>query len=93
MSSVGTYLRELRQRRGVSLEEIFRAHPERGESGSCADCPSPASRAPCGDVRTAGSCTGTLLTWCYQGALAAVDCAVSEQRCGRDPISGAHDCL
>jgi hypothetical protein len=70
--------------RGLTLEEYFRAHPERGESGSCSDCPAPASRTKCGRVTAAGTCRGTVLTWCYDGALAAVDCKVSEQVCARD---------
>jgi hypothetical protein len=33
-------------------------------------------------VTVAGACEGTVLTWCYDGALAAVDCATSDQTCG-----------
>lgn len=75
------------------LEEYFRAQPSLGESGGCADCPLPASQAACGEATREGSCTGTVLTWCYDGALATVDCAASEQTCG--PIEGGaeHDCL
>ena len=66
-------------RRGGTLEELFRARPELGESGSCEDCPAAISRKACGEITAAGACEGTVLTWCYDGALAAVDCAVSEQ--------------
>ena len=75
------------------LEEYFRAHPARGESGTCADCPLPVSRSVCGDATPAGSCSGTLLTWCYDGALATVDCATSGQQCGAVDGGAAYDCL
>ena len=83
---------ELHARR-LTLEELFRARPDLGESGTCQDCPLPLSRAECGAVTNEGRCDGTVLTWCYQGALAAVDCAVSSQTCGRDPATGQPDCL
>jgi D-alanyl-D-alanine carboxypeptidase len=66
---------------GWTLEELFRARPGLGQSGSCDDCPAGVSRAPCGRVTVAGACQGTVLTWCYDGALAAVDCATSDQTC------------
>ena len=75
------------------LEEYFRAHPERGESGTCADCPLPVSQSTCGDATPAGSCSGTLLTWCYDGALATVDCAISGQQCGAVDGGASYDCL
>jgi D-alanyl-D-alanine carboxypeptidase len=75
------------------LEEYFRAQPGLGESGGCADCPLPASQAACGDATPEGSCRGTVLTWCYDGALATVDCAASEQTCGPVDGSAEHDCL
>lgn len=75
------------------LEEYFRAHPARGESGTCADCPLPVSQSVCGDATPAGSCSGTLLTWCYDGALATVDCAASGQQCGAVDGGAASDCL
>jgi D-alanyl-D-alanine carboxypeptidase len=89
---VGRAVAEEIRRNGWTLEEYFRADPTRGESGSCADCARPASRAPCGRVSGAGSCRGTVLTWCYDGALASVDCASSGQTCGVGP-SGQRDCL
>jgi hypothetical protein len=69
-------------RRGWTLEELFRAHPDLSESGKCDDCPAKISRAACGRVTDVGACDGTVLTWCYDDALAAVDCAVSGQTCG-----------
>ena len=75
------------------LEEYFRAQPGLGESGGCADCPLPASQAACGNATPEGSCRGTVLTWCYDGALATVDCAASEQTCGPVDGSAEHDCL
>jgi zinc D-Ala-D-Ala carboxypeptidase len=95
---VGTALAEEMRRNGWSIAELFRARPELAESGACDDCPSPISRAPCGDATAAGSCAGNVLTWCYEGALATVDCALSQQVCG--PVPGQapggvaeHDCL
>jgi D-alanyl-D-alanine carboxypeptidase len=90
---VGRELAEELRSRGTTLEEHFRTRPGLGESGSCGDCPLPASRAACGDVTAAGSCSGTVLLWCYDGALNAVDCAVSGQQCGRPAGSDLHDCL
>lgn len=75
------------------LEEYFRAQPSLGESGDCTDCPLPVSQAACGEATREGSCHGTVLTWCYDGALATVDCAASEQTCGRVAGSAEHDCL
>lgn len=75
------------------LEEYFRAHPERGESGGCADCPLPASQAACGAATPQGSCAGSVLTWCYDGALATVDCATSQQVCGAVAGGAEYDCL
>lgn len=89
---VGQTLAERLRGDGQILEELFRAHPEIGESGSCEDCEATSSRAPCGTISAAGVCTGTVLGWCFDGALANVDCAVSGQMCG--PSSdGTPDCL
>jgi hypothetical protein len=33
-----------------------------------------------------------VLTWCYDGSLAAVDCAVSEQACGAASGDAPADC-
>ena len=80
-------------RSGASVEETLRARPELGESGSCADCPLAVSRARCGKVTSEGFCKGSLLTWCYDDALATVDCAASGQRCGVSSETGQPDCL
>ncbi len=77
---------------GRSLEELFRAGLVVGESGACSACPQAASRTTCGSVSEAGLCRGDVLTWCYDGALAAVDCTSSKQRCGLT-TAGAPDCL
>jgi hypothetical protein len=90
---VGRELAEAIQRNDASVEETLRARPELGESGTCQDCPLPASRATCGPVTPTGLCRGTVLTWCYEQALATVDCAASGQRCGPSPQTGAPDCL
>jgi D-alanyl-D-alanine carboxypeptidase len=79
---------------GASLEELFRARPELGESGTCDDCPLPASRAgACDGITESGRCDGTVLHWCYAGVLATVDCAASKQRCGRASGSQEYDCV
>ena len=47
-----------------------------------------------GSATPTGTCEGTVLTLCYDGALANVDCATSQQTCGPVPGAGAeHDCL
>jgi D-alanyl-D-alanine carboxypeptidase len=79
--------------RALTLEEWFREHPERGESGDCRDCPLTASRAPCGQITAEGNCRGNVLSWCFDGALAQVDCGLSNERCGREPGSGNALCL
>jgi D-alanyl-D-alanine carboxypeptidase len=73
-----------------TLEELFRSHPALGVSGTCEDCPARARRKPCGPITAAGTCKGPLLTWCYEGALATVDCSAFSQRC--TAVEGAHDC-
>jgi hypothetical protein len=90
---VGRALAEAIRRDGATVEETLRARPELGESGTCEDCPSPSSRQRCGQVSAAGLCRGSVLVWCYDGALATVDCATSEQRCGPSPATGEPDCL
>lgn len=83
---------ELR-RAGGTLEELLRARPELGAGGTCGDCPSDASRVACDDVTAAGRCTGDVLEWCYDGALAAVHCGALRARCGADAATGHHDCV
>jgi D-alanyl-D-alanine carboxypeptidase len=83
---------ELR-RAGGTLDELLRARPGLGRAGGCDDCPAPESRAACGDVPAAGRCDGTILRWCFDGALAAVDCAVSHLSCGPDAATGQLDCV
>ena len=89
---VGPELAAELHQRGWTLEELFRARPDLGESGGCDDCPAALSRTRCGAVSAAGDCRGTVLTWCYDGALAAVDCAVSNQTCAREPDGAPPDC-
>jgi hypothetical protein len=90
---VGKELAELIHRNGGTVEETLRARPDLGESGSCEDCPLAVSRSRCGKVTSVGACQGTLLTWCYDDALATVDCAASGQRCGISPETNQPDCL
>jgi D-alanyl-D-alanine carboxypeptidase len=73
-----------------TLEELFRARPDLGVSGSCEDCPARARRKPCGAITAAGACRGPLLSWCYEGALATVDCSAFGQRC--TAAGAGHDC-
>jgi D-alanyl-D-alanine carboxypeptidase len=87
---VGATLAEELRRRDVTLEELFRARPDLGVSGSCRDCPAEPARKPCGRTTAAGTCKGPLLSWCYEGALATVDCSAFEQSCA--PVDGGHDC-
>lgn len=84
---VGRELAGLLQQRGLILEEAFRAQPSLGESGDCSDCPSPASRAACGAVTASGQCQGSVLSFCYEGVLASVDCALSAEVCGPAPAT------
>jgi D-alanyl-D-alanine carboxypeptidase len=81
---------ELAQR-GGTLEELFRERPALGVSGSCEDCPARARRKPCGKITAAGACKGVLLSWCYEGALATVDCSAFSQRCEATG-AGEFDC-
>jgi D-alanyl-D-alanine carboxypeptidase len=89
---VGDEIAAEMHRRGGTLEELFRARPELGESGRCQNCPAAISRKGCGKITEAGACEGTVLTWCYDGALAAVDCAVSEQPCVAAAAGARADC-
>jgi hypothetical protein len=89
---VGRELAAELHQRGWTLEELFRARPELGASGDCADCPAAVSRARCAAVTAAGDCHGSVLTWCYDGALAAVDCTVSNQTCDRGADGQPPDC-
>jgi hypothetical protein len=87
---VGRALAAELHQHGWTPAELFRARPELGESGTCADCPLAVSRAACGRVTERGACRGTILTWCYDGALATVDCSVSNQIC--DDAQDPADC-
>lgn len=92
---VGKDLAQQLAREGLALEELFQTRPELAESGNCADCPDLAGRTwqvACGKVSEAGLCRGPVLTWCFQGALARVDCSTFEMRCGRAPGAPAPDC-
>jgi len=83
--------RELHQR-GITLEELFRLRPELGVSGDCADCPDALSRRRCGTLTPAGTCDGTVLSWCFDGAANAVDCSVSNEVCRRAGDTGPARC-
>lgn len=88
---VGQSLAAEVSRQGGTLEELFRQRPDLGVSGSCQDCPARAARKPCGKITAAGACIkGVLLSWCYEGALATVDCSAFGQRC--EAAGGESDC-
>lgn len=88
---VGDELAATLKASGGTLEELLRSRPELGAAGTCADCPSALSRAPCGDVPVEGRCAGDVLEWCYDGALAAVHCGTLHARCGE--LDGQRDCV
>jgi hypothetical protein len=72
--------KELHEREGT-LEQLFRSRPDLGVSGDCADCPDALSRTRCRALTVAGTCQGTVLSWCYDGAANAVDCSQSNEVC------------
>lgn len=90
---VGAALVEELRTTGGTLQELFRARPALGASGACDDCPLELSRPSCGAVTDAGRCDGTVLSWCFDGALATVDCAASKERCGRLEGSADYACV
>lgn len=89
---VGVELAEQLRTSNSTLEELFRAQPGLGESGDCRDCPSPSSHKACASITLAGRCDGDVLTWCYDGALATVDCAAFKLHCGSARVDGV-DCM
>jgi hypothetical protein len=84
----------LHNRVGLTLEEMFRMTPGLGVSGDCADCPLESSRSDCGaaSVTAAGTCAGSVLTWCFDGAVAAVDCTTSGLMCLTGMAGQGADC-
>jgi len=83
---------DLHDRPGMTLEEYFRASPGLGVSGDCSDCTMEGSRGACGAVTAAGTCAGTVLTWCFDGTATAVDCATSGLACAADASGAGADC-
>ncbi|MBL8632659.1 MAG: M15 family metallopeptidase [Myxococcales bacterium] len=90
---IGTALAQRARDEKLSVEELLRSQPDLGESGACTDCPHPASVAACGDIPASGRCDKTVLSWCYEGSLASVDCGSTSQTCGQRPGSEEFDCL
>jgi len=81
---------------GLTLEEWFRAAPDRGMSGDCSDCPLASSRGACDGVpgvSAEGMCDASVLTWCFDGTLTEVDCTTSGLTCEADAASGGANCL
>jgi D-alanyl-D-alanine dipeptidase len=89
---VGLELARRLHERGATLEQMFRSNPDLGVSGDCADCPDPLSRARCGTLTPAGTCQGTVLVWCYDGAANAVDCSRSDEICRAPSGAGPATC-
>jgi len=90
---VGPELAAELHERVTTLEQLFRSRPELGVSGDCADCPDPLSRARCGTLTRAGTCQGTVFSWCYDGAANAVDCSQSSEVCRQSSDTGEADCV
>jgi D-alanyl-D-alanine carboxypeptidase len=88
---VGSAMARAVLRETTTLEAYLHAHPEAAVAGDCSDCPSEISRSECGSVTPGGECRGSVLTWCFDGGLAEVDCATTGAVCGGD-ASGAN-CL
>jgi hypothetical protein len=77
---------------GMTLDEWFRASPGRGVAGDCADCPLASSRSDCGGLTPEGTCAAKVLTWCFDGAAAAVDCTTSGLTCTTNASAAGADC-
>jgi len=84
---------QLHDRGNPPLEELFKSQPTLGISGDCGDCPLESSRSDCTDLTAAGTCDGTVLRWCFDGAAAAVDCTTSGLVCSVEPSSTIADCV
>ena len=46
----------------------------------------------CGEITSAGQCTGDVVTWCNQGDLVTVDCSAHGETCGWAAAEGYADC-
>jgi D-alanyl-D-alanine carboxypeptidase len=89
---VGAELAAELARSGATLEELLQAHPERGRSSDCGDCPVEASRAPCDGLGAGGRCRGDVLEWCYDGTVAVVHCGAMHRSCKPTGDGDRHDC-
>jgi LAS superfamily LD-carboxypeptidase LdcB len=89
---VGPDLANELHERGGTLEQLFRSRPDLGVSGDCADCPDALSRTRCRALTVAGTCQGTVLSWCYDGAANAVDCSQSNEVCRPATDTGDATC-
>jgi len=83
---------DLHARADLTLEEYFRMTPGLGVSGDCSDCTMDGSRSSCDALSADGICNATVLTWCFDGAVAAVDCTTSGLACVSDAATGSADC-
>ena len=88
---VGSDMAHAVLRETSTLEAYLHAHPHAAVAGDCSECASDLSRSECGSLTTQGECHGSVLAWCFDGALAEVDCATTGLVCASD-VSGA-DCL
>jgi hypothetical protein len=87
---VGTDIAKAVRDETGTLEQFFRAHPDKAIVGDCTDCPLDLSRNPCGSVQPEGQCTGSVLTWCFDGTTVDIDCAATGLTC--DPQPPDADC-
>ena len=66
----------------AAWRSCFAPDPSWANRAAAPAAPSRRRRPAAAAVTGAGVCDGTVLTWCYEGALATVDCAASRQACG-----------
>jgi len=75
----------------TTLEAYLHAHPAGAPAGDCSDCVSDLSRSECGALTLEGECRGSVLVWCFDGALAEVDCGTTGLVC--DIGTAGADCF
>ncbi len=78
---VGSDLARAVRSETTTLESYLHARPAAAVVGDCSDCASDLSRSECGAVTGQGECRDSVLTWCFDGALAQVDCAATGSVC------------
>lgn len=81
---VGTRMARAVLAETTTLEAYLHAHPNAAIAGDCTGCSSDLSRSECGSVTAEGECHDSVLSWCFDGALAEVDCATTGLLCATD---------